>query len=50
VRILLRHTVKAEATSIFRKLSASSRSETIERAIEVGLLRSSTYPPRAIFT
>jgi LuxR family maltose regulon positive regulatory protein len=45
-----RHTVKAEATSIFRKLSASSRSEAIERAIEVGLLESSIYPPRAIFT
>ena len=45
-----RHTVKAEATSIFRKLSASSRSEAIERAVEVGLLESSIYPPRAIFT
>jgi LuxR family maltose regulon positive regulatory protein len=44
-----RHTVKAEATSIFRKLSASSRSEAIERAVEVGLLESSIYPPRAIF-
>ena len=45
-----RHTVKAEATSIFRKLSASSRSEAIDRAVEVGLLESTTYPPRAIFT
>ena len=45
-----RHTVKAEATSIFRKLSASSRSEAIERAVEVGLLESAIYPPRAIFT
>jgi LuxR family maltose regulon positive regulatory protein len=45
-----RHTVKAEATSIFRKLSASSRSEAIDRAVEVGLLESSIYPPRAIFT
>jgi LuxR family maltose regulon positive regulatory protein len=45
-----RHTVKAEATSLFRKLSASSRSEAIDRAVEVGLLESSIYPPRAIFT
>ena len=45
-----RHTVKAEATSIFRKLTASSRSEAIERAVEVGLLESVIYPPRAIFT
>jgi LuxR family transcriptional regulator, maltose regulon positive regulatory protein len=45
-----RHTVKAEATSIFRKLRASSRSEAIDRAVEVGLLESSIYPPRAIFT
>ena len=45
-----RHTVKAEATSIFRKLAASSRSEAIERAVEVGLLESVIYPPRAIFT
>ena len=41
-----RHTVKAEATSIFRKLDASSRSEGIDRAVEVGLLESSIYPPR----
>ena len=45
-----RHTVKAEATSIYRKLAASSRSEAIERAVEVGLLESVIYPPRAIFT
>ena len=42
-----RHTVKAEATSIFRKLGASSRSEAIDRAVEVGLLESSIYPPRS---
>ena len=47
---LSRHTVKAEATSLFRKLSASSRSSAIERAVEVGLLESAIYPPRAIFT
>jgi LuxR family maltose regulon positive regulatory protein len=42
-----RTTVKTEATSLYRKLSASSRSQAIERAIEVGLLDSSLYPPRA---
>ena len=34
-----RNTVKTEAVSIYRKLTASSRSEAIERAVEVGLLR-----------
>jgi LuxR family maltose regulon positive regulatory protein len=42
-----RNTVKTEAVSIYRKLTASSRSEAIERAIEVGLLDSSILPPRA---
>jgi LuxR family transcriptional regulator, maltose regulon positive regulatory protein len=42
-----RTTVKTEAVSLYRKLSASSRSQAIERAIEVGLLESSLYPPRA---
>jgi LuxR family transcriptional regulator, maltose regulon positive regulatory protein len=42
-----RNTVKTEAVSIYRKLTASSRSEAIERAIEVGLLESSIMPPRA---
>jgi LuxR family transcriptional regulator, maltose regulon positive regulatory protein len=42
-----RTTVKTEAVSLYRKLSASSRSHAIERAIEVGLLESSLYPPRA---
>jgi LuxR family maltose regulon positive regulatory protein len=41
---LSRNTVKTEAVSIYRKLGASSRSQTIERAIEVGLLESSIYP------
>jgi LuxR family maltose regulon positive regulatory protein len=41
-----RNTVKTEAVSIYRKLSASSRSEAVERAVEVGLLESSLYPPR----
>ena len=41
---LSRNTVKTEAVSIYRKFGASSRSEAIERAIEVGLLDSSIYP------
>jgi len=48
--LISRHTVKAEATSLFRKLSAYSRSTAIERAVEIGLLETVTYPPRAIFT
>ena len=40
-----RNTVKSEAVSIYRKLGVSSRSEAIERAVEVGLLESSIYPP-----
>ena len=36
-----RNTVKTEALGIYRKLGASSRSEAIERAVEVGLLESS---------
>jgi LuxR family maltose regulon positive regulatory protein len=42
-----RNTVKTEAVAIYRKLTASSRSEAIERAIEVGLLEGSVLPPRA---
>jgi LuxR family maltose regulon positive regulatory protein len=42
-----RNTVKTEAISIYRKLGASSRSEAIERAVEVGLLESSILRPRA---
>ena len=42
-----RNTVKTEASSIYRKLGASSRSEAIERAVEVGLLESSIASPRA---
>ncbi len=45
-----RNTVKTEAVSIYRKLGASSRSQAIERAIEVGLLESSIMPPRANLT
>ena len=42
-----RNTVKSEAVSIYRKLGVSSRSEAIERSVEVGLLDSSVYPPAA---
>ena len=45
-----RNTVKTEAVSIYRKLGVSSRSGAIERAVEVGLLDSSVYPPGANFT
>jgi LuxR family maltose regulon positive regulatory protein len=45
-----RNTVKTEAVSIYRKLGVSSRSQAIERAVEVGLLDSSVYPPGAHFT
>jgi len=37
-----RNTVKSQAISIYRKLDASSRSEAIERAIELGLVDSPT--------
>jgi LuxR family maltose regulon positive regulatory protein len=45
-----RNTVKTEAVSIYRKLGASSRSQAIERAVEVGLLESSIYPSRPNLT
>jgi LuxR family maltose regulon positive regulatory protein len=45
-----RNTVKSEAVSIYRKFGVSSRSEAIERAVEVGLLESSVYPPGPSFT
>ena len=47
---LSQHTVKSEATSIYRKLQASSRSTAIERAVQVGLLESTIYPPRPNLT
>ena len=47
---LSRNTVKTEAVSIYRKLGASSRSQAIERAVEVGLLESLLYPPRPNLT
>jgi LuxR family transcriptional regulator, maltose regulon positive regulatory protein len=45
-----RNTVKTQAVSIYRKLGVSSRSQAVERAVDVGLLDSSVYPPRANFT
>jgi LuxR family maltose regulon positive regulatory protein len=42
-----RNTVKSEAVSIYRKLGVSSRSDAIARAVEVGLLDGSIYPPSA---
>jgi LuxR family transcriptional regulator, maltose regulon positive regulatory protein len=45
-----RNTVKTEAVAIYRKLGASSRSQAIERAVEVGLLDSWIYPSPANLT
>lgn len=39
-----RNTVKSEAVAIYRKFGVSSRSDAIERAIELGLLDDSIYP------
>ena len=47
---LSRNTIKTEAVSVYRKLGASSRSQAIDRAVEVGLLESSIFPPRVNFT
>ena len=41
-----RNSAKTEAVAIYRKFGVSSRSEAIERAVEVGLLESSVLPPR----
>jgi LuxR family transcriptional regulator, maltose regulon positive regulatory protein len=35
---LSRHTIKSEATSIYRKLGVSSRSQAVSRSLELGLL------------
>jgi LuxR family maltose regulon positive regulatory protein len=44
-----RNTAKTEAVAIYRKFGVSSRGKAIERAIEVGLVEDSIYPPRADF-
>ena len=35
---LFRHTIKSEATSIYRKLGVSSRTQAVSRSLELGLL------------
>ncbi len=45
-----RNTIKTEAVAVYRKLGASSRSQAIERAVEVGLLESNLFPPRRNLT
>ena len=47
---LSRNTVKTEAVSIYRKFGVSSRGQAIERAVEVGLLDGSIFPPRTNLT
>jgi LuxR family maltose regulon positive regulatory protein len=44
------NTIKTEVLSIYKKLGASSRSQAVERAAEVGLLESWIYPPRDALT
>jgi LuxR family maltose regulon positive regulatory protein len=45
-----RNTVKTQAISVYRKLDASSRSEAIERAVELGLVDASPASRAADFT
>jgi LuxR family maltose regulon positive regulatory protein len=45
-----RNTVKSQAISVYRKLDASSRSEAIERAVEVGLVDAPLPPSQGGFT
>jgi LuxR family maltose regulon positive regulatory protein len=45
-----RNTVKTQAISVYRKLDATSRSEAIARAIELGLLDESSATPSGGFT
>jgi len=45
-----RNTIKTEGVSIYRKFGVSSRSQAVERAVQIGLLESSVYPPGANFT
>jgi LuxR family transcriptional regulator, maltose regulon positive regulatory protein len=45
-----RNTVKTQAISVYRKLDASSRSEAIERAVELGLVDAAPASRAADFT
>jgi LuxR family transcriptional regulator, maltose regulon positive regulatory protein len=45
-----RNTVKTQAISVYRKLDASSRSEAIERAVELGLVDAAPGSRAAQFT
>jgi LuxR family maltose regulon positive regulatory protein len=45
-----RNTVKSQAISVYRKLDASSRSEAIERAVELGLVDAPLPPTEGGFT
>jgi LuxR family maltose regulon positive regulatory protein len=47
---ITRNTVKSESVSVYRKLGVSSRSEAIQRAVDVGLLDDSIYPRPANLT
>jgi LuxR family transcriptional regulator, maltose regulon positive regulatory protein len=42
-----RNTVKSQAISVYRKLDASSRSEAIERAVQLGLVDTPVSPARS---
>ena len=39
-----RNTIKTQAISVYRKLGVSSRTQAIDRAIELGLLRPESEP------
>jgi LuxR family maltose regulon positive regulatory protein len=45
-----RNTVKTQAISVYRKLGASSRSQAIDRAAELGLVEIGVVSPRVDFT
>jgi LuxR family maltose regulon positive regulatory protein len=45
-----RNTVKTQAISVYRKLDASSRSEAIARAVELGLVEAGVSSRRTDFT
>jgi DNA-binding CsgD family transcriptional regulator len=43
-----RNTVKSEAVAVYRKLGVALRSDAMERAVEVGLLRAPSIRPRQV--